>query len=77
MDEPEARDFLLALYATLLGRTPPEPELREWTATVRDRALAPADVVRAFADSSEHRARQGTRATFPAGHFHSPVVNPA
>lgn len=77
MDEPEARDFLLALYATLLGRAPPEAELREWTATVRDRALAPADVVRAFADSSEYRARQGTRATFPAGHFHSPVVNPA
>ena len=77
MDEPATRDFLLALYATLLGRTPPEPELQEWIATVRDHALAPAAIVQAFANSEEYRARQGTRATFPAGHFHSPVVNPA
>lgn len=71
----EVTALVTALYETLLERAPSEAELTHWRRTAA--GASPAEVVRRFTASPGYRKRRGVPAFFPAGHFHSAVVDPA
>jgi hypothetical protein len=58
-----------------MKRPPSEDELKGWTGAA-DR-LSPAEVVRRFSDSLEYKLHNRIRPFFPAGHYHSPIVDPS
>jgi Methyltransferase domain/Domain of unknown function (DUF4214) len=74
MDQIEARGFIVMLYQLLLKRSPAEHELQGWTAAALKSSSI--QIMELFAKSPEFRKRQGVPTFFPAGHFHSPIVNP-
>ena len=76
MENIEARQFVQDLYTHLLRREPGESELNRWVSLAVDR-LRPEQVLRAFVDSKEYAARNAVSSLFAAGHYHSPVVDPA
>jgi hypothetical protein len=73
-EETDAETFVKALYTHLLRRSPASRELEDWTAAAR--RLAPAKLMELFTDSAEYKRRGGVDTFWPAGHYHSPVVNP-
>lgn len=74
-DQDEVTRLVLALYETLLERTPTDPELAHWR-RIGGRVTA-AELVRHFTAAPGYQRRRGVPAFFPAGHYHSPVVDPA
>lgn len=76
METDEARQFIQDLYTHLIGRHPGQRELDQWT-MLAVKSLSPAQVLRAFIDSKEYKARNMVYTLFAAGHYHSPVVDPA
>jgi predicted O-methyltransferase YrrM len=76
MTEDDARQFVEELYAHLLRRPPGPRERENWTAQAI-KSDRPQDLFRRFVASREYLARHQVVSVFPAGHFHSPVVDPA
>jgi hypothetical protein len=67
-------DLVTALYASLLERAPTEAERAQWA---RLPPLPAAEIVRRFVATPAFARHRGVKAFFPAGHYHSPVVDPA
>lgn len=83
MDHPAAQRFIRSLYQHVLCRAPRAEELDHWVE--KTTSGAPADeIFLAFVGSKEYRNLLARRKAanrvvtrYPAGHFYSPVVNPA
>ena len=76
MERPAALDYVNALYTHLLKRRPAEAEQEHWVNALL--SGMPAELVfNRFINSREYTGRQHIQPAFPAGHFHSPVVDPA
>ena len=76
MDTSEARQFIGDLYTHLLRRQPGANELDHWI-DLAVTSLRPEQVLRAFVNSKEYASRNVVPTLFAAGHYHSPVVDPA
>lgn len=76
MDRAAAERLIGELYEHALGRKPRPAEFEGWVAHAVN-GMPAEEVVALFYRSDEFRARTGVRSTFPPGHFHSPVVDPA
>jgi hypothetical protein len=71
----ENEAIVTALYEHLLHRVPAEAELRNWTRAAG--RISTLDLIRQFVDSPEYKGKSRVHSFFPAGHYHSPVVDPA
>jgi predicted O-methyltransferase YrrM len=75
MKKLAAEQLISDLYKNALGRNPGSAEYESWVNTaIKD--LAPEKVVRAFYQCEEYLQKKVVHSTFPAGHYHSPVVDP-
>lgn len=75
MTRDEAAKFIHEAYAAVLGRVPGVAEENGWC----DALMAcdsPTVILEKFRNSAEFATKAGVKTFFPAGHFHSPVVNP-
>lgn len=76
MNVDEAEKYVRELYEHLLRRTPQEGELKIWM----DHLLSSNDPIELFRQtigSKEYKSRTRIKTRFPAGHFYSPIVDPA
>jgi predicted O-methyltransferase YrrM len=70
-----AEQLISDLYKNALGRNPGSAEYENWVnAAIND--PSPEKIVRAFYQSDEYLRKNVVHSTFPAGHYHSPVVDP-
>ena len=76
LDKLAAEQLITDLYINALGRDPGVAEYEKWVDTaIND--LPPEKVVRAFYQSDEYLKKKAVKSIFPAGHYHSPVVDPS
>jgi predicted O-methyltransferase YrrM len=64
------------LYRHILRRDPAEKELASWVSVMRSGETFEA-IFYKFIRSPEYQTRQRVECKFPAGNFHSPVVDPS
>lgn len=75
MERSAAEQLISDLYKYALGRQPDLSEFQTWVSFAVNGAPA-EELVRKFYESEEFRKRSPVASAFPAGHFHSPVVDP-
>jgi Domain of unknown function (DUF4214) len=74
MNREAAELYVSLLYEHLLRRRPREVEFERWvTAASRQ---SPEAVLTSFVQSPEYVNRTRVQASFPLGHYYSPVVDP-
>jgi predicted O-methyltransferase YrrM len=77
MRDKDAEELLIALYEIALNRAPSEIELNRWISALATETRTLTDLMKVVKNSEEFSKKRAVRSQFPAGHFHSPVVNPA
>lgn len=75
-DRKEAEQFVSALYLGVLRR-PPDTTAREHFVEQLLNGRSPASVADAFVGCDEFKAQSAIKMFVPAGHFYSPIVDPA
>ena len=71
----DRKRYIDDLYSVFLGRSPGVEESAHWI-SVLEQGMSDRDVFYRFKASKEYELRTRVRTTFPAGHYHSPVVDP-
>ncbi|MBP6014042.1 MAG: class I SAM-dependent methyltransferase [Alphaproteobacteria bacterium] len=71
---PDSKQKVADLYEHLLGRRPGQKELAEWTSALQESGFE--SLFYRFIASPEYARRRRVSSLFPAGHFHSAVVDP-
>lgn len=75
MNQAAAEQLISDLFQYALGRKPGPHEVAKWT-NAMTAGMAAQDMVRAFYLSEEFQRKNAVRLAFPAGHYHSPIVDP-
>ncbi len=76
MDRRAAEQLIGDLYEHALKRRPQAPEFEHWVEALTTRERPPEEVARAFYNSNEYKHKNRVKPFFPAGHFHSAIVDP-
>ena len=76
IDRQNAMDLVITLYQRLLERQPSESEQEGWVNALLQ-GMTAEKILISFLNSEEFTDKRKVQTTFPAGHYHSPVVNPA
>jgi predicted O-methyltransferase YrrM len=75
IDSESARHYISALYRNLLRREPSSKEAEPWVKFLLDGNPA-EKVFYSFVGSEEYKSKCKVSTLYPAGHYHSPVVDP-
>ena len=75
IDAESARHYISALYRHLLRRDPSAKEAEPWVKFLLDGNPA-EKVFYSFVASEEFKLKSKVSTLYPAGHYHSPVVDP-
>lgn len=74
-EAPANEKLVEILFEGFLQRRPTQEQLKRWVAELCA-GLDPRQMVMRLARSQEYQAKRRLRASHPAGHFYSPIVDP-
>jgi hypothetical protein len=76
MTHDEARTYIASLYKNLFSRTPASNEYNYWVKFMLEGNSA-EKIFYCFVESAEYKHRSRVASPFLAGHYYSPIVDPA
>ncbi len=76
MQPQDAQNYVLSLYEHILRRAPSQHELIYWSECACNAGGA-EKVYFSFVNSAEYKGKNTVKTLYPAGHYYSPVVDPA
>src|SRR5258708_10526068 len=76
MNRSAAEQLVGDLYEHCLARKPDAGEFNHWVDTIVIHGMTPETLVRTFYRCEEYQNKNLVNTVFPAGHYHSPVVDP-
>jgi predicted O-methyltransferase YrrM len=77
MTREEASIYVRELYIHILRREPGEEEFAQWVEWTEGRDFGATELLKRFVESKEYHEGRRVQCTFPPGHYHSPIVDPA